>query len=400
MIKNTAFLLLSLGFCSLVSAQKLVVKSLDKLPDTGETTSYTNTFGEDHDYNINVPGFKLLNNGTVIDTITSLQWQKTDGGEMTIESAAIYCDTLTLGGYTDWRLPTAAEGFSILNQQVTNPAFLTTVFTKTLAEYWWTSNKQSNDATKIWCTNSGGGIGNHPKAETVSAGGTKKFHVRAVRNTHANTIIAERYVSVGDSSVYDSLNNLVWQLSPMPNTLTWEDALIASENLYLDGHSDWRLPNIKELRSLNDETLVQPSINKTVFPNVTVNKYWSSTTLPNQTTKAWYWSNAFGITTYDVKTVANYVLCVRTPTKANLSGFHSLNPGKIKIYPNPAKTNVFVFSEGQGTVQIIDITGKSFLEQTIQNEVESISLKGISAGIYFVTVKIGNSSQTQKLVIE
>jgi hypothetical protein len=110
----------------------------------------------------------------------------------------------------------------------------------------------------------------------------------------------------------------------MPTTFTWEDALIAAENLYLDGHSDWRLPNIKELRSLNDETLVQPSINKTVFPNVTVNKYWSSTTLPNQTSKAWYWSNAFGITTYDVKTVANYVL-ILSPSFSSLK--------KLKLRP-------------------------------------------------------------------
>ena len=400
MKKNTAFILFALGLCSALSAQKSVVKSLDKLPDTGETTSYTNTFGEDHDYTINAPGFKLFNNGTAIDTITSLQWQRTDGGEMTIENAAIYCDTLTLGGFTDWRLPTAAEAFSILNQQVTNPAVNTSVFTKTAAEYWWTSNKQANDATKIWCTNSGGGIGNHPKAETISAGGTKKFHVRAVRNTHANTIIAERYVSVGDSSVYDSLNNLVWQISPMPTTLNWEDALIAAENLNLDGHSDWRLPNIKELRSLNDETLIQPSMNKTVFPSASVNKYWSSTTLPNQTTKAWYWSNAFGITTYDLKTVANYVLCVRTPIKGNLSNIGSIKPRNIKIYPNPAKTNVFVFSEGQGTVQVLDITGKLYIQHKIQNEVESISLSGISAGIYFINVCVGNSSQTQKIVIE
>jgi hypothetical protein len=398
--KNTAFILFALGLCSALSAQKSVVKSLDKLPDTGETTSYTNTFGEDHDYNINVPGFKLLTNGTVIDTITSLQWQKTDGGEMTFENAAIYCDTLTLGGYTDWRLPTAAEGFSIVNHQFNNPSLNTSVFTKTAAEYWWTSNKQANDVTKIWCTNSGGGIGNHPKAETVSAGGTKKFHVRAVRNTHANKTIAERYVSVGDSSVYDSLNNLVWQVSPMPIMLNWEDALIAAENLYLDGHSDWRLPNIKELRSLNDEALVQPSINKAVFPKVTVNNYWSSTTLPNQTTKAWYWSNAFGITTYDAKTVANYVLCVRTPTKGNLSRLQSLNPSKIRIYPNPAKSTIFVFSEGQGTVELFDITGKLYIQHGIQNEVESISLSGISAGIYFINVSVGNSSQTQKIVIE
>jgi hypothetical protein len=400
MKKHTAFILLTFGICSGLTAQKSVVKSLNKLPDTGETSSYTNTFGEDHDYTFNAPGFKLLTNGTVIDTITSLQWQKTDGGEMTIENAAIYCDTLTLGGYTDWRLPTAAEGFSIVNHQFTNPSLNTSVFTKTTAEYWWTSNKQSNDATKIWCTNAGGGIGNHPKSETVSAGGTKKFHARAVRNTQANKIIAERYVSVGDSSVYDSLNNLVWQLSPMPATLTWEDALIAAENLYLDGHSDWRLPNIKELRSLNDEGLVQPSINKSVFTNVAVNKYWSSTTVSNQTTKAWYWFNAFGITTFDLKTVANYVLCVRTPKSGNLSKLETLNLDEIKIYPNPAKSTVFVFSEGQGTVQLFDIAGKSHIQHRIQNEVESISLAGISAGVYFIKVSIGNSSKIQKIVIE
>jgi hypothetical protein len=92
--KNTAFILFALGLCSALSAQKSVVKSLDKLPDTGETTSYTNTFGEDHDYTINAPGFKLFTNGTVIDTITSLQWQKTDGGEMTFENAAIYNEEL------------------------------------------------------------------------------------------------------------------------------------------------------------------------------------------------------------------------------------------------------------------------------------------------------------------
>lgn len=62
-------------------------------------------------------------------------WQQTDGGEMTIENAIIYCGTLTLGGHTDWRLPDAQEGFSILNMQYANPAIDTKIFTKTAAEY-------------------------------------------------------------------------------------------------------------------------------------------------------------------------------------------------------------------------------------------------------------------------
>jgi hypothetical protein len=76
-----------------------------RLPDTGQSNSYTATFGEDNDYNIYVPFFIVNGNGTVTDTITTLLWQQKDGGEMTIENATLYCDTLTLGGFTDWRLP-------------------------------------------------------------------------------------------------------------------------------------------------------------------------------------------------------------------------------------------------------------------------------------------------------
>jgi len=46
-----------------------------RLPDTGQTTSYTSTFGEDNDYTIYSPYFTLNGNGTVTDTITGLMWQ-------------------------------------------------------------------------------------------------------------------------------------------------------------------------------------------------------------------------------------------------------------------------------------------------------------------------------------
>ena len=139
-----------------------IAKTMLKLPDTGQTGDYTPTFGEYSDYTINAPFFIKNNNGTVTDTITGLMWQQADGGEMTIENTRIYADTLTLAGFTDWRLPNAHESFSILNHQKTNPAIDATYFTTTAAEYWWTNNTQSNDVTKIWCTNAGGGIGNQP----------------------------------------------------------------------------------------------------------------------------------------------------------------------------------------------------------------------------------------------
>ena len=108
-----------------------VSKTIQLLPDTGQTTSYTTLFGEDHDYLINMPVFTLNGDGTVTDTVTGLMWQQADGGEMTYENALVYCDTLTLGGYTDWKLPSDQEAYSILNHQRTNPAIDITIFTPT-----------------------------------------------------------------------------------------------------------------------------------------------------------------------------------------------------------------------------------------------------------------------------
>ena len=127
-----------------------VLKTMKRLPDTGQTSDYTATFGEDADYTINPPFYINNNNGTTTDTVTGLMWQRTDGGEMTIENARTYVTTLNLGGFTDWRLPTAHEGFTILNMDKLNPALDVTYFTSTAAEYWWTSNLQYNDATKIF----------------------------------------------------------------------------------------------------------------------------------------------------------------------------------------------------------------------------------------------------------
>ena len=305
MKKNIALVLILINAAHLFSQS--ITKTMLRLPDTGQTISYTSTFGEDNDYTIYSPYFTLNGNGTVIDTVTGLMWQQVDGGEMTIENATTYCSTLTLGGFTDWRLPSAHEGFSILNHQNSNPALNTTVFTSTSAEYWWTSDRQANDNTKVWATNAGGGIGNHPKLETISAGGIKHFHVRAVRDINTPTVIVNHFTDNGNGTITDNITNLIWQKINYTDSLTWENALTYADTLSLNSYTDWRLPNIKELQSINDVSIINPSINTIYFNNIGVTKYWSSTTLPNQITKAWYLYTQFGITTYDVKTIKHNV---------------------------------------------------------------------------------------------
>jgi hypothetical protein len=208
-------------------------------------------------------------------------WQQTDGGEMTYENAITYAENLSLATYTDWRLPNALESYSLLNHSKANPALDINFFTNTGAEYWWTSEKQVNDASRIWVTNAGGGVGNHQKTETVSSGGSKKFHARAVRALHAPVSLENRFTDGGDGTITDHLTNLAWQKVPNPDSVTWENALLYAENLELAGKNDWRLPNIKELESLNDFGLVNPSVNTTFFPDIGLKKYWASPTQPN-----------------------------------------------------------------------------------------------------------------------
>jgi hypothetical protein len=322
-----------------------VTKSMKRLPDTGQNTSYTNTFGEDSDFNIYVPYYNINGNGTVTDTITGLMWQKTDGGEMTIENAAIYCNTLTLGGYSDWRLPNCHELFSILNHDRVNPSEDTIYFTKTLAEYWWSSQRQVGDTSKVWVTNAGGGVGNHPKTETISAGGPKKFHVRAVRDIATPILIPNHFINNGNGTITDQITNLTWQQIQYADTLTWENALIYADTLSLSGYTDWRLPNIKELQSINDETITNPSIKSVYFGVNTAKKYWSSTSLPNQTTRAWYLDTQFGITTYANKTNKINLLCVRG-NQINTTGIieNKISMQDVTVFPNPFSTTINIVS--------------------------------------------------------
>lgn len=373
-----------------------VIKTMKRLPDTGENTSYTSTFGEDNDYTMNAPFFTILPTGVVIDTVTGLMWQQVDGGEMTIDKAIIYCDTLSIAGYTNWRLPSAHEAFSILNHQYANPSLLTSVFPVSAAEYWWTADRQYNDTNKIWSTNAGGGIGNHLRTETISAGGTKKFHVRAVRDINTPTIITNAFTDNGNQTITDNLTQLVWQKNPRLDSMTWEDALQYADTFQIAGFSDWRLPNIKELQSLNDEKRGAPSINKIYFPTINTGKYFSSTTLPNQTTKAWYLDTQFGITTYQFKTVKLNVILVRGDGNIATVVNGIKNKVEIQLVPNPVNS-VFELlpSSNLYDIQILNAGGSLVLEA---KQVHTIDLSNYASGLYYVLFP--GYKQTIKLIKE
>jgi len=283
------------------------------LPDTGQTINYTSTFGEDADYTIHPPAYLNNGDGTISDKVTGLLWQQTDGGEMTWDSATNYPASLSLGGHSDWRLPTSHELFGIVRHGAINPALNTNFFTTTTAEYWWSSDQQAGNASNIWVVNAGGGIGNHPKGETLSAGGSRRMHVRCVRGALVPAV-RDRFVDNGNGTITDSDTGLIWQQAEVTSRTNWEGALQYAAALTLGGQSDWRVPNIKELQSLNDETLVAPSISTTYFPGVTASRYWSGTSMHGSTNEAWFLDCQYGVASYADKTTNLWVRCVRGGT--------------------------------------------------------------------------------------
>ena len=95
-------------------------------------------------------------------------------------------------------------------------------------------------------------------------------------------------VDNGDGTVSDTGTGLMWQQATAPGTYNWEQALAYCEDLSLAGHDDWRLPTIKELRSIVDYTRYNPAMDTTAFLEVAASWYWSSTTDDFNTFDSYY----------------------------------------------------------------------------------------------------------------
>ena len=101
-------------------------------------------------------------------------------------------------------------------------------------------------------------------------------------------------VGNGDGTVSDNRTGLTWQQGE-PGQMSWGNALSYCVGLTLGGQSDWRLPNVKELRSLVDYTRSGLLINTLLFPNAHASHYWSSTTNAYYPHLAWYVHFSYGL---------------------------------------------------------------------------------------------------------
>lgn len=242
--------------------------------DTKDTVTCPSTpDGQDGDYEINVPVYSA-NDETVTDPITGLVWERNPNYVQTVKADAIaHCEGLTLAGADDWRLPTRLELTSLADAGRVGPPWPTVFEGIPGNSFFWTSTANPVDNTQTFVINT-----NFPvyqfRANDSPGGGSGDLLVRCVRGGNlTGNLRAE------GQTVVDERTNLIWQSGVAAASMIWVDALATCESLVLDGHDDWRLPNIKELFSIVDDTTSNPAISM-LFDQRPSDIFWSSTPAP------------------------------------------------------------------------------------------------------------------------
>ena len=202
---------------------------------------------------------------------------------------------------TDWRLPTPFELITIQNFERSSPAIDTAVFTGGRAAYYWTAYL-GRTASTAW-------IGDFWDGGMLALPATTGSYVRCVRGSNLASVFADN----GNGTVTDKAKNLTWQQQDDGAKKTWEQALAYCEGLTLGGSSDWRLPNVKELASIEDFSKY-PVADVNFFPTTKQDYYWSSTTVTAAVTTAWqasFLGGSVGLPGLAKATAGAYVRCVR-----------------------------------------------------------------------------------------
>jgi hypothetical protein len=274
------------------------------VPDSGQTQSYTSVFGQDSDYQLHPPSYSDNSNGTITDNVTGLMWQREYNASEHYDSEAEgYCAGLSLAGFFDWRTPSDFELMTIVDYGSTAPAINATYFPNTRTEFYWTLTdaKTSTFFTSRWGVDFQAGNLGTPST-------FKKGYTRCVRGGQNQPRV---FKDRGTGTITDMITKLVWQKHDQGATVVWEEAIKLCEELILGGFFDWRLPNVKELRSIVDSGTYAPAAFTVYFPGTWTDSYWSSTTYVASPSSAWLVNFWHGEVDASSKGNAFFVRCVR-----------------------------------------------------------------------------------------
>ncbi len=317
-----------------------------------------------------------VNGECVSDNLTGLMWSKNGNlpnGTRNWQGALNYVASINSGsglcGYKDWRLPNVNEFESLINAGEANSAtwLVSQGFINVESVIHWTSTSLANDPSGtmvvgIW----GGGTSFGPKSNLyyvwpVRSGQPGTSAPSEVWRTGQTTTYATgddgdlkkgvawpspRFTDNGNGTVTDKLTGLIWTKNAnlAGGTKTWQEALDYVRTLNTGGHSDWRLPNRKELFSLIDYSKHNPPLPAEatqLFQNVQFGDYWSSTTYAANTSIGWFVNMFIGYVYISSKSNSNYVWPVR-------SGQGTLSRNSPADFDGDGKTDITIWRPENG----------------------------------------------------
>lgn len=324
------------------------------IPDTGQTESFTNTFGEDSDFVIDPPSFtKLDENGTplpngaaswsmVKDNVTGLIWEMKNVSDGTANFSNIHdadntytwshatsefideLNTENFGNFSDgyaWRLPTIKELSFLSDNSRSNPSLNTDYFPKTVDGIWSSTPCYNSTVSAYYFTFNIG--------MTQQSTKTASYKVWAVRGKETDST---EYEQLDDRIMVDNTTGLMWQietaLGDTGSGYTFEEALSYCRSLNLSGYRDWRLPNKNELTTLIRYDSQKPATSRNEFPDTKSANYWTSTTQNYNHTYSWCINFSDGAMVHtQLKTGKAFIRAVRGGNVSNLNTWYKDGDG-------------------------------------------------------------------------
>lgn len=268
------------------------------------------------------PASYVIKSGYVLDSVTGLWWQhpidasndlnKSCAAGCTAGEAITYCENLTLAGQSDWRLPTRMELVSIIDYTQHVPAIDPTAFAGTPVTgvgafpgndgYWTSSPVADNGIFSV----------EFAEGDSASANPDGMNVVRCVRGSAKP---GTPHYTIKAGTVLDNWTGLTWQQAASSQTDTWANAMTAcASNVAGLPGSGWRLPSMKELQTLVDDSRANPAIDPAAFPGTPFDvSYWTSSPVAfgQAGTRAWVVQFDEGKGPYDSVGHPYHFRCVR-----------------------------------------------------------------------------------------
>lgn len=239
-------------------------------------------YGQDAQYSGLQPSYTDNGDGTITDNITGLMWVQTPNNlqKVTYAQTEGIADALAQGGYTDWRVPTIKELYSLIDfrgktgmSALDGIPYIDMDYFDFIygdesqgerhidAQYWsatqYVSTTMNGAITNFGVNFADGRIKGYGLTDPFNQ--PMKQFLRCVRGNPQYGV--NDFVDNGDGTITDLASGLSWiqidsgSLNAGPRndgTLNWQEALDWAENLSYGGYDDWRLPSAKELQSIVD----------------------------------------------------------------------------------------------------------------------------------------------------